>query len=141
MKLLLQVIFGIGLLVGVLPPHQVEGQVEHKWVSVFEGRGGYRFFVDQVRIETPCEHTRRCWVKVERQDGSRLEAFVEFLEAGQYRTLGERAFSANGKVTEDRTPEIEANKKNQPFRNIERGTSNEAILKFLFSSSQPKGPL
>lgn len=141
MKLLLQVILGIGLLVGILPPHQVEGQVEHKWVSVFEGRGGYRFFVDQARIETPCDHTRRCWVKVERQNGSRLEAFVEFLEAGQYRTLGERAFSANGRITDDRTAEIETNKKTQPFRNIERGTSNEAILKFLFGSPQPKGPL
>lgn len=110
------------------------------WVEVFQGEGGYGFFVDTSRIDTPCRHTRRCWVRVLNPDGKRLEAFVEYIEARQARTLGEVVYDRSGEVLRDQTSTIQTYGRSRPFQDIAPNTSNSAVWAYLFRSSGPKGP-
>lgn len=111
------------------------------WIEVFQGEGGYRFLVDSSRIETPCRHTRRCWVRVLNPTGGRLEALVEFIEAHQARTLGEIVYDATGTVRRNQTTSIAENGRSRPFQDIAPRTSNDAVWDFLFRSPKPKVPL
>lgn len=121
--------------------HRPKKENRDVWVEVFQGEGGYRFEVNSSRIEATCRHTRRCWVRVMSPDGKRLEAFVEFIEARQARTLGEIVYDKSGSVLRDQTSGILRNARSRPFQEISPNTSNAAVWNYLFRSPQPKGPL